>query len=361
MLSRNDVARTWGLATLAAGLLLFAGCDSDPMQDEPPEPACAPFCKTADAFGIFDLSNDTRAFDAMHELGVGWARIQFRMGEASLDALTARTNDLFAEGFRLWLTLYHRDRDNVADQEGFDRSERGAFPPADAAAYRRLVQETITPLVDQLRAQGKAPGDWLVIQCANEVLPADVFPPDRPVRFWHGTADEYLATLSLTYDAVKALDLAIPVAMGGISSAMMERIQEGVPEAVAWNDRLLREGRFDWADVHLRHAPEDLPAKVAWVKARWSGPLAATEVGGFCDGEGTCVNNDAYESAVQAEDLRQKMTTALEAGVDRVFWASLVQNLAVAPHFQQESLITIDWTKKPAFFAYQELIDALVE
>ena len=137
---------------------------------------------------------------------------------------------------------------------------------------------------------------------------------------------------------------------------MMERVLAGEPEALAWNARLLGEGRYDWADVHLRHQAEDVAAKAAWVQARFAGPVAATEIGGFCDGEGTCTTSAAYTDAVQAGDLEAKVAAALEAGLARVFWASLVENPAVAPHFQQESLITRDWQEKPAFFAYEALI-----
>ena len=357
MITRYTGAHKPCLRAALIALLLIAGCDAGPLQETPPDAALPQDpAWSADTFGIFDISNDPRVFEAMHTLGVGWVRLQFRMGEADLRALTQRTETLFAEGFRLWLTLYHRDRANITDQAGFDQSERGAYPPAEAEAYRHLLAETLTPLVEQLRAQGKQPGAWLVVQLANEVAPADVFPPDRPMRFWHGTAEEYLATLRLTYEAVKAVDPLVPVAAAGISSAMMERVLAGEPEALAWNERLLGEGRYDWADVHLRHRAEDVAAKVAWVRARHDGPVAATEIGGFCDGEGTCTTSTAYAGAVQAEDLEAKMAAALEAGLVRVFWASLVENPAVAPHFQQESLITIDWQKKPAFFAYEALI-----
>lgn len=336
----------WAAAACAAGL---SGTPS-PTVDSP---ASRP--RPANDFGIFSFPpREEKAWQALADLGVGWVRLQFRLGEE--DAREYRR--VFDEGYGLWLTLYHRDPDNVADPDLLARSERGGFPPRDPAAYQERVEATVRPLVEDLRAQGKEPADWLVIQLGNETLPSDVL-PDQPARFWHGTSDEYLETLRLTYRAVKSVDPAVPVALSGISSESMEAIlayeRGGAEEAaaiVAWNERLLREGRADWADVHLYHAVESVSAKVAWVRARWQGPLAATEVGGPDQAAG-----QAYSEDLHAQDLRRRVRAALEAGVARLFWTTLVEQPAFGERYNPMALIAADWSRREAFEVYQGVIE----
>jgi len=51
------------------------------------------------------------------------------------------------------------------------------------------------------------------------------------------------------------------------------------------------------------------------------------------------------------------MKTARRRGVDRLFWASLVENPAVSWIFQHKGLIERDtWRHKAAFDAYRDLI-----
>jgi hypothetical protein len=293
---------------------------------------------------------DPRAFQALRELGVGWVRVNFRLGERTADA-----RPILREGYGFWLTLSHRDRSNIADPAAFARTERGGFPPADPARYQDQIRRIVRPLVDELRAQGRNPGDWLVIQVENEVLPRDVAPPDRPNRFWHGTAQEYLRTLALGYDATKSIDAAIPVAAMGFSSEMLQEfVTRRHPPVVAWGERLLREGRFDWLDLHLYHLIEEIPAKVAWVRSRWNGPIAGTEIGGPDSASGA-----RYSESLHAEDVRLRIRAALDAGVRRVFWGPLVEPPQVEPRFVPMSLIVrSDYRRKPAFEAYRRLISA---
>ena len=52
------------------------------------------------------------------------------------------------------------------------------------------------------------------------------------------------------------------------------------------------------------------------------------------------------------------MPAALEAGVDRVFWAALTDTPHVAPVHQREGLIEPgeSWRPKPAYFSYRSVI-----
>ncbi|MFQ5611246.1 MAG: sialidase family protein, partial [Anaerolineae bacterium] len=312
-------------------------------------------------YGIFSFPADERSWQALDELGVSWVRLQYRLGEAP-PALIAEYGRVFREGYGLWLTLYPRDASNVLDPVAFEQSTRGGFPPADADRYMALVTETLRPLVEEIRAAGQSPADWLVVQLGNEVLPSDVA-PEKPIRFWHGTSDEYLHTLALTGAALDRLDPDILLAAGGISSEALNVIVAyendpaqfaGQPEARAvyeWNERLLAEGKFDWLDVHLYHKIADIPAKVAWVRARWSGPLAATEIGGPDPASGA-----VYSPELHVADLSTRIPAALAAGVDRVFWTTLVETPAFGQQYGPMALITADWQRKPAFETYRQMI-----
>ena len=304
-----------------------------------------------DRFVIFQVPAHRRSLRALHELGVGWIRLQLQMGERNKKHLLMPLKT----GHGLWLTLYHRDQLNMNETGtiGFRRSKRGGFPPADPRRYQKLIQDTLDPLVQYLHNQDKSPGEWLVIQINNEVAPTDIA-PDRPKRFWHGTGDQYLETLSLAYDAIKAVDPTIPVAVAGISSVMMEFVLRGEPSVVAWCERLLKEGRFDWADVHLRHALDTIPSKVAWMRDRWKGPLASTEFAGPDERSGM-----VYTEEGQADELAPRMEAALSAGVDRIFWAGLVENDFAGPIHAKEGLLEKNtWRRKPVFEAYRQFIQS---
>ena len=122
--------------------------------------------------------NQEQSWQALADLGVGWVRLQVRMGEYDPEQ-TALVLRVFDEGYGLWLTLTHRDRSNITNPERLDRDQRGSYPPADAERYQALVRRTIAPLVEHLQAEGKDPGVWLVVQMGNEVIPSDVA-PDTP-------------------------------------------------------------------------------------------------------------------------------------------------------------------------------------
>ena len=284
-------------------------------------------------------------------------RQQWQMGddrsERKLRVLVDSLPKLVSRGIGLWLTVYHRDRANLDERGtiGVANARRGGFPPKDPLLYQERLGQALRRLVDAIRSTGASPGRWLVVQINNEVMPRDVAGRDRASRFWHGTSDQYLDLLATAYDAVKRIDPDVPLAAGGISSAAMEFVLKGEQRVARWYDRLLREGRFDWVDIHLRHRINDIPAKVTWVRSRWGGPIAATEVAG------PDPRVASYSESGQAEDIVARMSMARDNGVDRLFWAGLAENPHVAPVYQKEGLIERGtWRRKAAFDAYARLI-----
>jgi len=266
--------------------------DSQSIPSQPSLLACDQITEfTRYNFGLFDLPVDSQSFDFLAELDAGWVRSQFRLGEKEPNTLSAVSETLFADQNKLWITLHYRNPENIEDTEGLAASERGSYPPADINVYQAEVTDFVNIFVQQLLNLGLDPEEYLIIQYSNEVVPNDVA-PDQPLRYFHGSSQEYLDTLSLTYTAVKDTGFDIPVAPGGFASATMEIIldYESNPSEFAdlqpvydWNVRLLREGVFDWVDIHIRNEISDIDKKVNWVKQLWLGPIASTEVGGICD------------------------------------------------------------------------------
>lgn len=334
-----------GVAAIALSILLTGSSRRCPAEEPRRAPELTSFERpSTDRWGAVGEGKDPRVFDALSDLGVGWVRIaEYRLGEHHHDL--ARVT---RAGFGLWLTLSHRDAENVADPRAIERTRRGGVPPRDGERFQELVRATVEPVVRDLLARGKEPSAWLVVQVENEVLPTDVLPPDRPQRFWHGTGAEYLSTLALAYDAVKSIDWSIPVAAAGLSSEMLAELVAGRHAPLTtWGERLLQEGRADWMDVHLYHRPDEIAAKVAWVRERWSGPIAGTEVGGPDPDSGSTCTDDA-----QAADLDARLRATRDAGVDRLFWSPLYAGGQMEDRFRPMGLITTDGRRRPAFERY---------
>ena len=344
-----------------AGAAVFALCVSS-CSSGPPEHAASDTYSAAN-FGLFDLPVDQRSLDAVGELGVGWVRLQFRLGEREPGPLLAVVDQLAADGVGVWLTIRYRDPNNVADPELLAASDRGSFPPVDMSEYQQQVRQLISSVSNAIVAREGDPASSLVVQFSNEVIPND-HAPDQPARYFHGSGDEYLAMLANIREAVHSV-ADIPVAPGGISSSALDLVLavEAEPGQHAdlepvheWNDRMLKEGAFDVVDVHIRGELDTMGSRVDWVRQRWNGPLVATEVGGFCDS--SCAANEIaeYTPTAQASDLPGRMRTLLDLGVDVVYWASLVESPDLEPQYQAEGLLTEDWEPKPAYAAYQNLI-----
>lgn len=330
------------LGLLLVGLLSIAV----PAADQP----------RTDNFGIFDVPRDARAFQSVKALGVGWMRAQLPLGdpnsERKLQKLLGDMEALNNQGVGLWLTLYHRDRSNSIETGtvGYSKAHRGGFPVRNHVLYRQWIQSIIKQFTNVLKSAGRTPSRWLVVQFGNEVLPRDVAPPDRAVRFWHGTAEEYLAMLESGYRAVKAVDRNIAVASAGISSAAMEYVLQAANPVSEWNRRLLTEGRADWVDIHLRHSVDDVAAKLRWTRTYWNGPIASTEL------SGPDPRVEEWTAEKQYRDLTERISIAQENGVSRIFWSALIDRPGGEVVYDNEGLLYENGEKKPAYGAYRALV-----
>lgn len=347
---------------LLAALLAAAGCGAAGAP-RPPESA-APAPATSPAPGVdpsrcgvafLPAYQGERLWTNLRGLGVAWVRIDLWIGDARHEArfrpLIERAID---EGYGVWITTYHRDPANT-DPARLAGSSRGGIPAREAARYQALLRNHVQPFAERIRRSGRNPSERLVIQIENEVAPSDIAPPN-PNRFWHGTSAEYFEHLARSYEAVKAVDPGIPVALAGFPSEGLEWAISPSPSpggraAAQWMERMLREGRYDLADVHLYHRVEQVPAKIAWVRARTDRPIAATEVAGPDERSGA-----AYSDAANAQDLSARIPAVLSAGATHVFWLGMAEAPTSDRLGQTAALTRTDAGLKPSYEAYRRLL-----
>lgn len=291
----------------------------------------------------------------LRDLGVGWVRLDYWIGDARYEErfkpIIERAID---EGYSVWITIYHRDPANV-DAARLASSKRGGLPALDLSRYRGLVARAIQPLADRIRSRGAKPSERLVVQVENEVAPEDIAPPN-PNRFWHGTSAQYFSQLVASYEAVKSVDAGIPVALAGFASEGLEwavtpNASAGARKAATWMERMLREGKYDFADVHLYHRIASIPAKIAWVRARTSSPIAATEVAGPDERSG-----ERYSDEANALDLEARIPAVLSAGATHVFWLGMAEAPTSDRLGKTVALTRTDASRKPAFDRYRRMI-----
>ena len=116
--------------------------------------AAGPLPKT-DRYGVFDIGgkDEPRIRKALADLGIGWVRLQYRLGERETDF-----RPVLKAGYALWLTIYNRDRNNIREQGtvGYHASSRGGFAPRNRLRYQDDIRRAVRPLAKFLRAPRQA-------------------------------------------------------------------------------------------------------------------------------------------------------------------------------------------------------------
>jgi hypothetical protein len=209
---------------------------------------------------------------AAQELGAGllrtyvyWAQVEPEPGRYvwdTVDALLAQL-DRDEAGEELWVTV-------CASSPWATRTSTNFLPPSpanDLDAYRAFVGELVRHCGGRVRY-------W---QCDNE--------PSNTGLLWAGTAEEYVTQAGALYGAVKAVDPAAIVVLGGCGYDVFDS-PEG-SEQRRFFDHLVDAGRdaFDVFSVHLYGAPERVPEYVGTARAMMRGygyekPVVAGEHGG---------------------------------------------------------------------------------
>jgi hypothetical protein len=141
---------------------------------------------------------------------------------------------------------------------------RGSMP-LNMEDYRRFITKLVK------RCQGKV-----------KYWQNDCEPNSR--TFWNGTPQEFVSTLKVFYQAVKAADPSATVIVGGHNGGFTP---QGTPGNQAFFDYVFRAGNryFDKLDIRLYDDPYTIASRVNWFRNRmaefgFSKPIVTTEYGG---------------------------------------------------------------------------------
>ena len=178
--------------------------------------------------------------------------------------------------------------------------------------------------------------------------------------FWGGSTELYVSLLSSAYRVIKSEDQEASILLAGIAGT-------GDP---AKTKALLEQGRdyFNIADVHLYFPPEELPGKIAELRAQmkqfgYEKPIWVTETGG----PHPCGYRGVQEPPpeLQGSEVVRRYAELLSVGVERVFWFGLQRNTVPAwgcpggeGAFNFMQLVR-GQERRPAFATYQLMVQKL--
>ncbi len=295
--------------------------------------------------------------DIINDLGASWVRLNCRLADRDHDL-----KRFLDAGLNLVITFDNSDPANVITNFGTLRQwSRAGFPYKSKAAYQQRIREVLAPLAPAL-AQGRQ----IRAQCENEIGDASVNPKSL---YWRGTLDQYLTQLDAFHEAVRAVSRAIPVVLTSFPSealsAVMDTNSVRHSFAVSRLSTLLTRGNYDAADLHFYGCPEDIPAKVAWVKRvmpagkRW----ITTENGGpdfRCSSTQLSWKRDLTKfERLQAQQVATRLKGATDAGAEVCLWFSLFDLKGEVDTFNHLGLLdqsVVPPRKKPAYEAFKSFV-----
>jgi len=293
----------------------------------------------------------------LSDLGVSWTRVNIDLDGNDPDLtpyLTAHIN--------LVITIANRDPSNVDTPYGsLTEWPNAGFPFKSKEAYQDKVRAVLSPLVPYLDH-----GQQIWVQAENEVSDAGLNPKSK---YWRGDTDQYLAQLQTLYEAVKSLNPNIPVVLSSFPSESLDKALDSSDPlhryAVTHMQRLLTDGQYDAADLHFYGCVEDIPAKVAWVKANMPADKLwiSTENGGpdyRCASTPLHWNENpaAYEQQ-QAEQVSSRLTACRANGGSICLWFSLFDLKGEVDVFTHMGLLdsrVFPPAQKPAYQAFKAFI-----
>lgn len=295
--------------------------------------------------------------------GAGWVRVNATLGSPLPDLA-----GFLAAGLNVVVTVVNRDPTNVDTTNGDLASYPNAgFPYLDASVYAGRLHDLLTPALPALGT-----GRRLWVQCENEIGDPTLSPLIDS-RYWRGSTDDYLATLTTLADTVHALSPKIGVVVSSFTNEALERVivplAPGDPGyanyayASTLLGRLLGEGDYDAADLHFYGCTETIAAKVGWVAARLPAGRhwISTENGGP-DSVG-CVSAPDWQDGIALYELAQsaEVTTRLETcanlGGSVCLWFSLYDLVNEDDRFNHMGLIDprgVPPRRRSAFEAFSE-------
>jgi hypothetical protein len=256
------------------------------------------------------------------------------------------------------LTVIYRDPANVqyAAELADPKYAHAGFPYVATPAGRQAFKDAVKALVASAGGPALA-GRQVWFQCENEVGDRTVASSDS----WRGTAADYLAQLQAFGEAVKEVNAAAPVVLGGISSDVLETvIGKASPEKTYQNSRLAAQfasNAYDVVDLHFYDCVGTMMSKIGWLKApdpstgrpRLAPGRAwiASEIGGpdSAADPKQCIPAPVYDGAcgtfecAQAGQLPERLSICGNAGGAMCLWSSLRDREDASPRFQHLGLI----------------------
>ncbi|MBO3749403.1 hypothetical protein J5X84_25270 [Streptosporangiaceae bacterium NEAU-GS5] len=169
---------------------------------------------------------------------VYWGQVEPEPGRYTWDAVDALLAQL-DDDTQVWLTV-------CSSSLWATRQATDFLPPSpalDLGAYGEFVRRLV----------GHCGGRVAYWQCDNE--------PSNTGLLWAGTAEEYVAQLAVMYAAVKEVDPAAEVVLGGCGYDVLTS-----PEGSAarrFFDQVAGSARFDLFDVHLYGEASRVPGYIA--------------------------------------------------------------------------------------------------
>ncbi len=326
---------------------------------------------SADQVGVFALEKTSQARD----LGVGWTRLPLNWARFEKNKEGFNRHLKALKGVKVIVTIratHPRKLDIPSWAKAYAMTHPGAgktvsCPPKDIEEYKRFVREVVRKYKDKVAA-------W---QIENEIYFSR--------KFWiedeQWSVQEFIPVLKAASQVIREEDPGKPILAPGIAFIKVKfdsngnfvrftgtkadrTTQEKVLAAWTRNVRMVfSEGRqcFDVVDVHLYDEIEDYYGKVMWVKRMMKEtdcekPIWATEISG--PKLTNLKNANEKFRRDQARELGPRLQTALDAGVEKVFYF-LYRDGTSNPNdiiYTTCGLVTKDGRKKPAYKAMQEFM-----
>ena len=336
----------------------------------------------SERLGLAFPGDNPRNYGQIAEAGIGlvrvsasWRRLEPEPGRFDFRGLDMRVLGLGRHGISSFLTFESNAAWAVRHA---DKVKNGT--PRDLDRWRALIRA----VVERYDGDGvdDAPGLRLPVrhwQVANEFMSAK-----NRSGGWAGTDDELIAYINAGYAAIKQADPSAIVVLGGLAAYNIDvalKYYRSAPFTVQqrWSEssktvfdtaafdnpafigpfrarleRVLRETRYDMADVHL-YGPEDRdPARIDLIRSMAGRPVVSTECGGPSLDYGGGYSGQLHFRAVLKRNL-----IVWSSGVRYCLWFAISEGIRTTWGNQNVPLFDRAMRPKPGVRAYQ-LLSALL-
>lgn len=316
--------------------------------------------KSSSKFGVLasgDRAARPEIISYLTDLGASWVRVNVDFNGAN-----ENYTQLFDAGLNVFLMVSNQDPQNADTGLGtLKEFPNAGFPYKSKTVYQQKVRALITSALPYL-----AKGRMLYVQAENEIGDATI---NSKSRYWRGTTDQYLTQLQTFYEAVKAINSAIPVVLSSFPSETLDALIDSKNDrhdfAVSRTTTMINSKYYDAVDLHFYGCVNDIAAKVKWFKDRSPANKVwlSTENSGpdyRCSSTPLTYEKDpARYEQLQAEQVKQRLAACAENGGVICLWFSLFDLKGETDVFAHMGLIdsySNPPRKKAAFEAFKSFV-----